>query len=151
MRQADIIITNAGKKYIDDNFDKKLAIRKIAEIVGTNEFKIKARRREMVGVCQCGCGKSSQKKDDMYFRHSIAHIFPKDKFKSIMYHPLNWVERAFWGGCHTNMDLQSIEKWPGMADWCDIKEKFHILAPILTDKELKNKFYKNLEALIYKN
>src|SRR5687768_5566704 len=51
------------------------------------------RRVEMVGVCQCGCGMKSQKKDDLFFRHSAAHIFPKRIFESIAYHPLNWVER----------------------------------------------------------
>ena len=110
----------------------------------------KARRKEMVSVCQCGCAKPSQKKDDMYFRHSIAHIFPKKDFESIMYHPLNWVERAFWGGCHTNIDEQGMDKWPNMSDWDDIKEKFHILSPLLTDEERAHKFYRKLESLIYK-
>lgn len=111
----------------------------------------KARRKEMIGVCQCGCGNKSQKNDDMYFRHSAAHIFPKKDFESIMYHPLNWVERAFWGGCHGVMDDTSIERWPNMADWENVKEIFHQLAPLLTDEERSKKFYRNLEALIYKN
>lgn len=110
----------------------------------------KARRRDMVGICQCGCGKPSQKKDDMYFRHSAAHIFPKSKFESIMYHPLNFVERAFFGGCHSIMDDTSMERWPNMADWDDIKEKFHALAPLLTEGERSLKFYSFLENLIYK-
>jgi hypothetical protein len=109
----------------------------------------KARRKEMVGTCQCGCGKPSQKKDDMYFRHSAAHIFPKALFPSLMYHPLNWVERRFWEGCHSIMDDTSIERWPNMADWEDIKEKFYILAPLLTDEERGKKFYQILEKLVY--
>lgn len=109
----------------------------------------KNRRKEMVGVCQCGCGKPSQKKDDMYFRHSVAHIFPKSKFESVMYNKLNWVERAFFGGCHSVMDDTSIERWPGMADWDDIKEKFHQLAPMLSDEERGTKFYSKLESLVY--
>jgi hypothetical protein len=109
----------------------------------------KARRKEMVSVCQCGCGKSSQKKDDMYFRHSAAHIFPKSKFESVQYHRLNWVERAFFGGCHSVMDDTSMDKWPNMADWDDIKEKFHQLAPLLTDEERATKFYSKLESLVY--
>lgn len=111
----------------------------------------RARRKEAVGVCQCGCGKPSQKKDDMYFRCSNAHIFPKAIFVSVMYHPLNNVERAFWGGCHTNMDQNGLDKWPMMADWDDIKEKFHILAPLLTDEERATKFYSKFEALVYAN
>lgn len=109
----------------------------------------KARRKEAVGTCQCGCSKPSQKKDDMYFRCSNSHIFPKAKFLSVMYHPLNCVERAFFGGCHTNMDEGGMDKWPNMADWDDIKEKFHILAPLLTDEERGTKFYAKLESLVY--
>lgn len=110
----------------------------------------KRRRKDLAGTCQCGCGRPSQKKDDMYFRHSIAHIFPKSKFLSTMYHPLNFVERAFFGGCHTNMDEGGMDKWPNMADFDDIKEKFHVLAPLLTDEERATKFYSKLESLIYK-
>jgi hypothetical protein len=108
-----------------------------------------ARRKEMVGTCQCGCGKPSQKKDDLYFRHSAAHIFPKAVFESVMYHPLNFVERAFFGGCHTSMDESGLHKWGNMADFDDIKEKFYILAPLLTDEERGKKFYQILEKLVY--
>lgn len=109
----------------------------------------RARRKELVGICQCGCVKKSQKDDDTFFRGSICHIFPKATFESVMYHPLNFVERAMWGGCHHNMDNQGLDKWPGMADWDDIKERFHILAPLLTDAERGTKFYHKLETLIY--
>lgn len=115
----------------------------------------KARRIEMTGTCQCGCGEPSQKKDDLYFRCSAAHIFPKRDFPSIEYHPLNWVERRFWAGyngtsaCHSIMDDTSIDRWPGMADWEDIKEKFKILAPLLTQEERGKKFYVQLEKLVY--
>lgn len=108
-----------------------------------------ARRKDLVGVCQCGCAKVSQKKDDTFFRGSCCHIFPKDRFLSIMYHPLNFVERAMYGGCHDNMDNNGVDKWPNMADWEDIKEKFHVLAPLLTDEERATKFYSKLEKLIY--
>lgn len=111
----------------------------------------KARRIEMVGVCQCGCARPSSKGEDLHFRSSAAHIFPKAIFFSIQYHKLNWVERNFWDGCHTNMDNQGMSKWPNMADWDDIKEKFHVLAPLLTDEERRSKFYTNLEKIIYAN
>lgn len=110
----------------------------------------KARRKELVGVCQCGCGQQSQKKDDTFFRGSCCHIFPKASFPSVMYNPLNCVERAMFGGCHHNMDNNGVDKWPGMADWEDIKERFHVLAPLLTDEERATKFYSKLESLIYK-
>lgn len=111
----------------------------------------KSRRKEMTGTCACGCGEPSQKKDDIYFRHSVAHIFPKHLFPSIMYHPLNWVERRFWGGCHSIMDDNSMDRWPNMADFDDIKEKFYILAPLLTDEEKATKFHTRLEKLVYAN
>lgn len=109
----------------------------------------KARRKQMVGTCQCGCAEKSSKSDDQYFHCSICHIFPQRDFPSVMYHPLNWVERRFWGGCHTNMDEQSMDKWPAMADWDDIVAKFHELAPLLTDEERATKFYTKLEKLVY--
>ena len=108
-------------------------------------------RKKMTGVCQCGCAEKSQKQDDTFFKHCICHIFPKSIFPSIANHPLNWVERTFWGGHHTNFDEQGMDKWPMMADWDDIKEKFHELAPQLTDEERAHKFYHKLEALVFAN
>lgn len=110
---------------------------------------LKSRRKQMIGTCQCGCGEKSSKFDDINFRSSIAHIFPKRIFESVMYHPFNWVERNFWKGCHSNMDNRSMDLWPNMADWEDIKEKFYVLAPLLTDEERASKFYKQLEGLVY--
>lgn len=115
----------------------------------------KAARKRLTGTCQCGCGNPSQKKDDIYFRHCVAHIFPKRLFPSIMYNLHNWVERRFWAGpagtnaCHTVMDDTSIDRWVNFADWDDIKEKFYILAPLLTDEERATNFYTRLEKLVY--
>jgi len=106
-------------------------------------------RKRLIGTCQCGCAEPSQKKDDTFYRNCICHIFPKRIFKSIATHDLNWVERSFWNGHHGNMDNRSIELWKNFADFDDIKEKFHALAPLLTDEERKTKFYHNLEDLIY--
>jgi hypothetical protein len=117
----------------------------------------KARRKDCVGVCQCGCGEPSQKKDNVYFRHSNAHIFSKHLFPSIMYHPLNFVERRFWAGaagssaCHSIMDDTTMKRWPNMADWEDIKAKFRILVPLLTTEEKATNFYSILEKLVYEN
>ena len=108
-------------------------------------------RKRMTGTCQCGCGTLSQKNDDTFYRNCICHIFPKRIFHSIATHELNWVERNFWNGDHTNMDNRSIELWKNFADFDDIKEKFHQLVPLLTDEERKTKFYHNLENLIYEN
>lgn len=163
MRLARIPKPKPEKKPMRSKSEKKLteeaAERKLVSSDG-DTFKeqwFKARRREMVGVCQCGCGEASQKKDDIYFRHSAAHIFPKHLFESVKYHPLNWVERRFWAGytgtsaCHSLMDDTSMERWPGMADWEDIKEKFFVLAALLTDEERATNFYTRLEKLVYAN
>jgi hypothetical protein len=109
------------------------------------------RRKDLVGVCQCGCAHKSQKKDDTYYRHCICHVFPKRIFKSVQCHPLNYVERAFWGGCHTNLDERGMDRWPGMADWDDIKMKFEILVPYLTKEEKATKFFTKLEELVRQN
>lgn len=115
------------------------------------ESYFKAMRKKMVGLCQCGCTLKSSKHEDQFFRNSICHIFPKSKFESIMYHPLNWVERNFWEGHHSNMDNRSIELWINYADWDDIRERFFELAPLLTDEERATKFYSQFEALVYQN
>lgn len=145
---------------------KKVSDKKAEEIKQQKEFKgedetmkerwFQRRRPEMIGVCQCGCGMPSSKNDDKNFRSSICHIFPQRLFPSVQFHHLNWVERKFWAtestpACHTNMDNRSMDLWVNFADWDDIKEKFHILTPLLTDAERTTKFYTHLEKLIYSN
>ena len=148
------------KKAIKKISDKKAAENKEAKaVLGEDETLkekwFKNRRKEMIGTCQCGCALPSSKYDDKNFRSSICHIFPQRLFPSIQFHHLNWVERKFWAthdsfACHTQMDNKSMDLWANMADWDDIKEKFHILAPLLTDQERATKFYSHLEKLIYK-
>ena len=106
-------------------------------------------RKKLTGRCQCGCNKPSSKFDDRYYKHSCSHVFPKAKFASVATHPRNFVERAFWGGCHSVMDDTSMGRWMGFADWENIKEIFHELAPLLTDEERATKFYSHFERLIY--
>jgi len=106
-------------------------------------------RKKMVGVCQCGCARKSSKNEDKHYRASIAHIFPKRIFKSIACNDYNWVERSFWDGCHTNMDNKSINEWVNMADWDDIKEKYHHLLHLLTVEEKKTKFFYHFQELVY--
>lgn len=140
------------KKPIAKRSAKKIAEEKEAKEAGTDgemdQFFV-AMRKKMVGVCQCGCTRKSSKFEDDTYRCSISHIFPKSRFKSIATHPLNWVERNFWEGCHGNMDNRSMDLWTKFADWDDIKEKFHVLASLLTDEERATKFYTKLEKLIY--
>lgn len=108
------------------------------------------RRKEMTGTCQCGCGQKSCKNDDMYYRHSACHIFPKNNnaFPSVKFHPLNWVELAFWGGCHGTFDNMGVDRWPNLACWDDIKAKVLAMEPYLTAEEKGKKFYKQLIALV---
>jgi len=135
-----------SKKRMEKEKEQKAAL---GEDETEKEKWFKARRREMTGICQCGCAAKSSKNDDTYFRHSIAHIFPKAKFLSIALHPLNSVERGFFSGCHGNMDNKGMDLWPQFADFEDIKERFYILAPLLTDAERSSKFYSKLESLVY--
>jgi hypothetical protein len=108
-------------------------------------------RNALTGHCQCGCGAPSSKLDDKYYKYSIAHIFPKKAFPSVAIHPENFVERAFFGGCHTNMDKKGLSSWPNMADWQTIRRKFFILERFLTKAEKAKKFYTILKKLVDEN
>lgn len=145
---------------------KKISDKKAAEVSASKpppgedetlkEKWFKNRRREMTGTCQCGCAMPSSKNDDKHFRSSICHIFPQRLFPSVQFHHLNWVERKFWAthntsACHSQMDNTSMDSWPMMADWEDIKEKFVILEPLLTPGERKKKFYLHLNDLVVSN
>lgn len=144
-------------KKVSDKRAAKIAESKPAEDEETEKQTwFNSRRREMTGTCQCGCGMPSSKYEDKFFRSSICHIFPQRAFKSIQFHPLNWVERKFWAtetvsACHTNMDNKSMDLWPNYADWDDIKEKFWVLSPLLTKNEKANKFYTHLYNLVTTN
>jgi hypothetical protein len=144
---------------VDEDFTSGVSVMDEAEIeaIRKEEDKLekeqwfKLIRSKLVGTCQCGCGNKSQKYDDTFFRGSCCHIFPKSKFHSIKYHPLNYVERAMFGGCHSIMDDTSIDRWVNFADWDDIKAKFYVLSKLVTDKEKSTKFYSHLEKLINEN
>jgi len=144
-------IAKIGKKKLEENAAAKV---ELGEDDTMKEKWFKARRKEMVGTCQCGCAMPSSKKDDAHFRSSICHIFPQRLFPSVQFHYLNWVERKFWAtqgtsACHSQMDNKSMDLWPKMADWDDIVAKFHELSPSLTDEERATKFYTHLEKLVY--
>ncbi len=154
IRSGDMPKTTAAKpkKAIPKVSAKTAAKNKEAKEVGSDgemdRFFV-AMRKKMVNVCQCGCGRKSSMMEDDHYRASICHVFPKRIFKSIARHELNWVERNFWDGCHSNMDNRSMDLWVNFADWEDIKERFHSLAPLLTDEERASKFYQHFEKLIY--
>lgn len=140
--KKDLSILRKVEVESDDN-------RELAKDYDKLDKWFKSTRNKLTGTCQCGCGKPSSKYDDKYFKHSCSHVFPKSKFPSIATHPRNFVERAFWGGCHSIMDDTSMDRWTTFSDWENIKEIFHELAPLLTDEERSNKFYTHFEKLIY--
>jgi hypothetical protein len=87
------------------------------------------RRQEMTGRC-AHCGNQSCRDDDQYFKFSIAHILPKNFFKSIKTHPDNWIELCFWGerSCHSQLDhslLDMIE----LNCWDTVVTKFQSFYP----------------------
>jgi hypothetical protein len=152
--QKTVIVKPKKKGWFDiEEAERGITITHVSNPKGNAELQrwFEDRRKELVGTCQCGCGNKSQKKDDTFFKGSCCHIFPKRKFKSVMLHPLNYVERAMFGGCHSIMDDTSMDRWVNFADWEDIKAKFHVLSPLLTQEEKASKFYSHLEKLVLNN
>lgn len=98
-----------------------------------------ARRHEMKGKCVCGCNSKSSKDDDKYYKYSAGHVLAKSKFESIALHPDNFVELAFWGGCHSILDDKGYEycKETKPILWAIIVEKFKILYPNIAESELR--------------
>lgn len=95
-----------------------------------------ARHREMTGRCIV-CGEKSCKGMKEY-KNSIAHLFPKAIFKSIKWHPENWIELCFYGNSHhTNYDANifTLEDLQFTPAWPEIVRKFMILYPLMTAEE----------------
>lgn len=121
---------------------KKAPGRKVIEpetvIITLDEWFLQ-RRKEMTGKC-LHCGGRTCRDDNMYFKHSIAHILPKrpGMFPSVMTHPDNWIELCFWGNnCHGNYD-------GGVLDLMQLNcfdlviEKFIRMYPKIASKERRN-------------
>lgn len=93
------------------------------------------RRKEMIGYCACGCGSDTSKYDDKLFKHSICHILEKRNFTSLKTHPLNFIELAFWGGCHSNMDNLGASEWPKKKYWPEVVRRFKLMYPEIDPSE----------------
>lgn len=94
----------------------------------------KNRRAEMTGIC-AHCGDPSCRGSDEYFKFSIAHILPKNIFKSVATHPLNWIELCFWGNsCHTNMDNKTLDLMD-LNCFAIVIERFVAMYPAIDKKE----------------
>lgn len=66
-------------------------------------------RERMTGKC-AHCGGKTQKHDNDTFHYSVAHLLPKNLFKSIATHDENWLELCYYGNsCHTNFDNHMID------------------------------------------
>lgn len=93
------------------------------------------RRNEMTGRCT-HCGKPSCATDDQFYKFSIAHILPKNFFKSIKTHPDNWIELCFWGdnSCHTMMDNNLLDL-VDLNCWDRVVTKFQNFYPDISTLE----------------
>lgn len=103
------------------------------------ELWFRSKRHQMTGFCACGCDNKSSKDDAKHFKFSAAHILPKSKFESVKWHPDNWVELAFWGGCHTVFDDKGYEycKQTKPILWEIVVQKFKIVYPFISPDEMK--------------
>lgn len=145
------------KKAIAKKSAKKILEEKEQKESGTDGEMDKffsAMRKRMTGKCFI-CGGKTEKDNDDKYKFSIAHLFPKKPtmFPSIATHPSNWLELCFHNNsCHTNFDSGKItfQLLKDSKEWDVIVEKFHELAPLLTDEERTRKYYTHLEELIYK-
>jgi hypothetical protein len=67
------------------------------------------RRKELTGSC-AHCGGRSCKDSEQYWKFSIAHVLPKNLFKSVATHPKNFIELCFFNNsCHTNFDNKTLD------------------------------------------
>lgn len=95
-----------------------------------------ARRKEMGGRC-LHCGEKTTKHQDQWYKSGIAHILPKNIFKSIKTHPLNWVELCFWkNNCHGNYDNHMIDITE-LNCYDLVIERFIAIYPDIDPKERK--------------
>lgn len=102
---------------------------------GDSELEIwfKQRHKEMKGVCS-HCGNKTQRGQQNY-KCSVAHILPKEHFKSVMTHPDNWIELCFYGNsCHTNFDNSMLDLID-MNCFDEVIEKFVRIYPHIAPNE----------------
>lgn len=76
--------------------------------------------KRMRGVC-AETGLRTETKIFKYACMSIAHILPRQKVKSVQYHPLNWIELDV--GMHVKFDKMSWEEREQMGCWPEIRDK----------------------------
>lgn len=89
------------------------------------------RRKEMIGFCK-NCGKRSCKTNDKFWKWSIAHILPKNNFKSISLNKSNWIELCI--DCHTLYD-RDWETASKMFVWEYIIKKYNLFKDQIAEEE----------------
>ena len=91
--------------------------------------------KRMRGVC-AETGLRTETKIFKYACMSIAHILPRQKVKSVQYHPLNWIELDV--GMHVKFDKMSWEEREQMGCWPDIRDKLIHIWPDLDPSEYRH-------------
>lgn len=111
---------------------------KVQRVGGGNELDrwFKERRKGMTGLC-AHCGDPSCKNSDQYYKFSIAHILPKNLFKSVKTHPQNWIELCFWNKSHhTNFDNKTLDIME-LNCFDTVIQRFVAMYPGIAPKERK--------------
>lgn len=94
----------------------------------------KRQRNFMTGKC-AHCGGKTQKDDDNTFHYSIAHLLPKNFFKSISTNDNNWIELCYYGkSCHTNFDHHMIDITE-LNCFSQVIDKFVAMYPFIDKSE----------------
>jgi len=137
--------------YIKKVSDKKAARDKqFKEAGGDNQLDIffNTMRKKCKGKCTF-CNGSTTYKNDELWRIAIAHLLPKNHFKSIATNEQNWIELCW--NCHQDFDSGKIS-WLLIKDSKEfdiIKEKLFDVLPLVAHDERSHKLYSKLENLIY--
>lgn len=105
-------LNKVSPKTLERRIKQQEAVEEGGKMVsGTAELKrwFEERRKELTGQC-AHCGGHSCRDNDQYWKFSIAHILPKNIFKSVATHPLNFIELCFFNNsCHTNYDNKTLD------------------------------------------
>jgi len=70
-----------------------------------------------------------------YARHATAHLLPKNLFKSVATHPLNYLILGAGCGCHQKTDR--VDKFVTMKVWPEAAQRIKEMIPLLPFDELK--------------
>jgi hypothetical protein len=92
-------------------------------------------------------GKPIDKRNKLAWRGSIAHVLPKNLFKSVATHPMNYLILSMFDGAHGTYD-SSWEKASKMGVFGEAVERFLIMYPFIAGSEkrlIPDQFLKHLK------